>query len=437
MESEYWIKTTLGEEVDLETGFPFRSALYTEDPTGVRLLRGDNIGQGSLRWDGVKRWPADQVEGVAKYQLREGDVVVAMDRPWIEAGLKYAAVSEDDQPSLLVQRVARLRGRETLDTGFLRYLIGSEDFKNHVLAVQTGTAVPHISGSQIREFSFLRPPLQEQKVIGSLLGALDKKIELNRRTIQTSDALARAIFKSWFVDFDPVRERHSLFPGSFEDSVIGPIPLSWQVGALSDLCEVALGGDWGEDRPFEGAVEVACLRGVDLEQLRKVGEAYPPRRWTKSSSVEKRRMTGRDVIVAASGAGPVGRTLWISSVLVGSFDVPLVYSNFCKRLTADSIDVAIYIDFVLDEMRNTGETFDYVTGTSVPNLDLQGLLRLVVPIPPPQILEAFASIVVPIRERLYSEENRTLAALRDALLPKLLSGEIRVKQAEKIVGEAV
>jgi len=89
-------------------------------------------------------------------------------------------------------------------------------------------------------------------------------------------------------------------------------------------------------------------------------------------------------------------------------------------------------------MRESGEIFEYVTGTSVPNLDLHGLLRRrKVPVPPVRVLEDFAQIVAPITERLYSGENRTLAALRDALLSKLLSGEIRVKQAEKMVGEAV
>lgn len=321
------------------------------------------------------------------------------------------------------------------DIFFVEYML--RHLRRGIQHEASGSVQDNINLDTLGRLSFSLPPPGEQKEIVSILKPLDDKIFLNKEMNQTLEDLTRAIFKSWFVDFDPVREEHPLFPDNFEDSVIGSIPLSWQVGALSDLCKVALGGDWGEDEPFEGAMEAACLRGVDLEQLRKAGEASPPHRWIKASSIEKRRMSARDVLVAGSGAGPVGRTLWISPVLAKSFDAPLIYSNFCKRLAADSIDMAIYIDFILDEMRNTGETFDYVTGTSVPNLDLQGLLRRVVPIPPPRVLEAFASIVVPIRERLYSGENRTLAALRDALLPKLLSGEIRVKQAEKIVGQAV
>lgn len=154
-----WEPTTLGAEVDLLTGFPFKSDGYTDAEGGIPLVRGDNIVQGEFRWDGVKRWPAVDSDDYAAYQLQDGDVVLAMDRPWIEAGLKYAAISSYDLPCLLVQRTSRIRGGPRLDVGFLRYLIGSREFTQYILAVQTGTAVPHISASQIKAFSFQRPPL--------------------------------------------------------------------------------------------------------------------------------------------------------------------------------------------------------------------------------------------------------------------------------------
>ena len=103
-----------------------------------------------LSADGAKRWPAPAADGLDAYWLREGDVILAMDRPWIEAGLKYAYVRQPDLPALLVQRVARLRGSDRLDTGFLRYVIAGRGFTDYVTGIQTGTAVPHISGGQIR-----------------------------------------------------------------------------------------------------------------------------------------------------------------------------------------------------------------------------------------------------------------------------------------------
>lgn len=149
-----WPTVRLGDVTVLLTGFPFKSEEYTEDSFAPRLLRGDNVAQGVLRWNGVKRWPKTAVDDVEQYRLVKGDVILAMDRPWIDAGLKYAAVRESDLPALLVQRVARLRGTGALDTSFLKYVIGSRAFTEHVLAVQTGTAVPHISGGQIKSFEF-------------------------------------------------------------------------------------------------------------------------------------------------------------------------------------------------------------------------------------------------------------------------------------------
>ncbi len=282
------------------------------------------------------------------------------------------------------------------------------------------------------------PTLAEQEAVAQALCTLDDKIELNRRMNQTLEAMARAIFKLWFVDFDPVYEGHPAFPKSFESTPFGLLPRGWMNQALSEFCQIGIGGDWGEDQSFDEACEVVCLRGVDLENLRMSGSAAPPHRWISATSLKKRSLTPRDVLIATSGAGPVGRPLWISPAIAQQFEVPMVYSNFCKRLTTSSAEEALYLDRILYEIRDSGEVLDYVTGTSVPNLDLPGLLRSRrVCLPPSPVLKEFSEIMINIYERLYSLESRTLASLRDTLLPKLLSGEIRVKQAEKIVGEVV
>ena len=245
--TDEWPSVRLGEVADLVTGFPFRSERYVDDIDAPRLLRGDNIVQGALRWDGAKRWPKDDTDDYADFWLREGDIVLAMDRPWIEAGLKYASVRRSDLPSLLVQRVARLRGKELVDTHFLKYIVGSRSFTEHVLAVQTGTGVPHISGGQIKDFKFSLPSLSEQRAIAYVLGTMDDKVELNRRMIETLAATAVAIFKSWFLDFGPVRAKAhgrdpglpptiaDLFPDSLEYTDYGEIPKGWQIKRIGDL----------------------------------------------------------------------------------------------------------------------------------------------------------------------------------------------------------
>jgi type I restriction enzyme S subunit len=197
-----WKPTTLGEEIDLLAGFAFKSKQYTAKEDDIRLLRGDNIIQGCLRWDDVKRWPADDTKEYERYWLREGDVVLAMDRPWVKAGLKHATIASDDLPCLLVQRTARLRGGTNLDNRFLKLLIGSSWFTSHILGVQTGIGVPHISGQQIKDFEFARPPLGEQRRIADNLECLCEETQrlagLYERKLAALEELKKSLLHQAF-----------------------------------------------------------------------------------------------------------------------------------------------------------------------------------------------------------------------------------------------
>lgn len=166
------VDTTVGAEVDLLAGFAFKSQGYTTSEDGMRLLRGDNIVPGGLRWDDVKRWPNAHTSEYERYVLAEDDVVLAMDRPWVSAGLKRSRIAQDDLPCLLVQRVARLRAKPGLDSGFLYHILGTRRFINHLLDGQTGTGVPHISGKQIADHAFAKPSLAHQKRTTKRIDAL-------------------------------------------------------------------------------------------------------------------------------------------------------------------------------------------------------------------------------------------------------------------------
>jgi len=169
------IATTLGDEVALVAGFAFSSSRYSNNEDDIRLLRGDNIMQGYLRWEDVKRWPKSESDAYEKFALKEGDVVLAMDRPWVKAGLKRAQLNENDLPCLQVQRTARLRPKQNLSADFLFHLTGSQAFSRHLLDVQTGIGVPHISGAQIQDFKFMRPPLEKQAEIATALQKLQEE----------------------------------------------------------------------------------------------------------------------------------------------------------------------------------------------------------------------------------------------------------------------
>ena len=167
-----YTETTLGAEVDLLPGYAFPSGGYTNAADAVRLLRGDNIMQGYFRWEEAKGWSSNDCLPFSKFALQEGDVVIAMDRPWVKAGLKRAQICADDLPSLLVQRTSRLRTLGKMRMDFLSHLTGSQSFSRHLLEVQTGIGVPHISGKQIESFKFMLPPMSDQESIADALNEL-------------------------------------------------------------------------------------------------------------------------------------------------------------------------------------------------------------------------------------------------------------------------
>ncbi len=182
-----WINSNLGNHVDLLTGYPFKSEQYTDNASDIRLLRGDNIAQGKLRWENAKKWPSSLAQGLEKYHLKRGDLVIAMDRTWIKAGLKIAPITEPDTPCLLVQRVARLRAKNDLDSYFLYLLLRSHKFEQYVKGVQTETAVPHISALQIQQYPITLPPLEEQTAIADLLSTWDAAIEKTEKLIAAKE----------------------------------------------------------------------------------------------------------------------------------------------------------------------------------------------------------------------------------------------------------
>lgn len=177
-QGEGWEEKKLGDVCDFSAGFAFKSNGYTTSEDGVKLLRGDNIIQGELRWKGVKKWPKPEFDNYSKFALKENDVVLAMDRPWVSAGLKIAHISSEDLPILQVQRTARLRCNSTSMWQYIYHLLQSRDFIGYILSGQTGLGVPHISGKQILNYVFNEPPKPVQVEI------IQKLEMVSRRTRQ-------------------------------------------------------------------------------------------------------------------------------------------------------------------------------------------------------------------------------------------------------------
>lgn len=182
-----WPLQMLGNVTEMITGYPFRSEEYVTNEASVRLCRGANVLPGRLDWSDLARWPMSKADGLEDFRLRVGDVVIAMDRPWISEGFKIASVQDTDCPSLLVQRVARLRGGKHLPNEFLFYLLKQPAFTRHCRP--TETTIPHISPKDIRSFSFPLPPIALQQEFARRVGAVEKLKAAQRTALAEQDAL--------------------------------------------------------------------------------------------------------------------------------------------------------------------------------------------------------------------------------------------------------
>jgi len=393
--------------VDLDVGFAFKSSGFVDAPAGVRLLRGDNVSLGRLRWQAPKYWPATCLQGLERYVLAPGDVVVAMDRPWITGGLKQAAVRLDDLPALLVQRVARLRARPGLDQGFLAAVVAGRGFEDHILAMITGSAVPHVSGPQILSFPVRRlPAVQEQRRIAATLRALDDKIESNRRLIEKLQHLSCASFRAW--------------RSSCTDIV---------ATTFGDFCDVYGGSTPRTDEPSNWGGPHWWATPTDLTAL------PAPYLFSTSRTVSDHGLTS-----CSAGLHPPGTIFMTSRATIGAFAVnqEACATNqgfICARPRHDRDRW-----FLFEEMRmRVPEMLDRANGSTFLELSRRNFKEMTLQVPSEKDRDRLTDEVEPLHRvaAQRSQESRGLAELRDALLPELLSGRIRVPEAREAVESAL
>lgn len=333
---------------------------------------------------------------------------------------------------------------EVVDPLFLYYFFKSPKGQHELLANTSTTGVPAISRplSSLRAIQVPIPHLSEQHAIAHILGTLDDKIELNRRMNETLEAMARALFKSWFVDFDPVRakaegqqplgmdaETAALFPDGFDESELVQVPRGWKLGRLGDIIELLGGGTpkttvaeyWDGDIPWFSVVDAP--RDCDLFVV--TTEKAITRTGLENSSA--RLLPSGTTIISARGT--VGKCAIAA--------VPMAMNQSCYGVRGRDGRGDYYTYFtvrhsVADLKRGShGSVFDTITRAT---FDSVTLIR-----PPIHITQAFDRAVGPWCEQILANlrESLTLTAIRDALLPKLLSRDIRVKEAEKVVEEVM
>ena len=418
------------------------------------LIRSQNIYNEGFHRDGLVYIDDDQSAELRNVEVKPNDVLLNITG---DSVARCCQVAADVLPARVNQHVAIIRPQpKSLDARFLRYVLVSYDYQSRLLALASaGATRPALTKAMIENLDIPSPPLAEQKAIAAVLGALDDKIELNRRMNATLEAMARALFQSWFVDFDPVRAKldgrppagldpatAALFPAGFQDSAVGHIPHGWKVGVLGDLTSFVIGGDWGATEPMaDETVSCYCIRGADIPSLQSGGVGKMPTRFLKPSSVEKRQLADGDLAIEISGGSPTqctGRPVLASDALLQNLGQPLVASNFCRIVKLKSPALSKFVYLWLRRLYDTGELFQFETGTTgIKNFAFVIFSeRYPIVVPDLRVAEAFDRAVSPLFARIQanSAESRTLAILRDTLLPKLLSGELSVGMATNELG---
>lgn len=409
-----WRSSTWGEEISLEYGKALRGY---EDATGEYRVFGSN---GPIGW--------------ATEPLALGPGVI-LGRKGAYRGVQYSPA-----PFYVIDTAYYVVPKTELDMRWLYYAI--QHYK--LGEVDDGSPIPSTTRAAVYVRDLEVPPPEEQRTIAHILGTLDDKIELNRSINETLEAMGRALFKSWFVDFDPVCAKAEgrdpglpqhwadLFPDSFEDSELGDIPQGWHIGNVSDLCnDIYSGGTPSTQNPHYWNGDIPWLSsGETREKFITDTEKRITRAGVSNSST--RLAPALSTVIASAGQGNTrGQT--------SLFTIEGYVNQSVVVLIADpSASSPCHLFFDLErryeEFRRVSDAH-----SSRGSLTTKLLAGLPAVLPPIQIIRRFDSIVMSAVQLVVRNlsESRTLATLRNTLLPKLISGELKVNDAERFVKEHI
>ena len=385
----------------------------------------------------------------SKSLVQQGDLLFARRSLVAEGAGRCSIVSEVNEPTTFESSIIRARPNPALvSSDYLYYFFSSRLGRELMGTILRQMAVSGITGSDLMELEIECPELEQQKAIAAFLSALDDRITLLRETNATLEAIAQALFKSWFVDFDPVRAKAegrarqdgersgqprtppasdlpwpgaqagaeaqgepqsmdattaALFPDSFEESELGLVPKGWRVGKVEDVMDLPYGKALKSTDRIDGVIPVYGSGGITG--------------YHNESLVD-----GPSVIVGRKGT--VGSLYWedrpffpIDTVFYVKAKQPLTYCYYLLKTLG------------LEGMNTDG---------AVPGLNRNNAYRLQVTVPSVPALQTFDEIVAVVREKIFanSQQAQTLTQLRDTLLPRLISGQLRLPAAEALVAEA-
>ena len=381
-----------------------------------------------------------------------------------------AAEVPENMSLCLGQRMVLIRPNPNIvSSKYLRIFINSEAFQRKLLAFRDGTVAERLNLPVIRQLPIEVPPMQIQKTIEKKYCCLEEKEHINRQINQTLEQMAQTLFKSWFVDFDPVIDNaldagndipellqaraelrqkvrasqdfqplpadvRALFPAEFEESALGCVPKGWDYIAFGDLLLNSIGGDWGSDVPDEKhSVESRIVRGTDIPDLISGQQSAAPLRWVEPKKLATRKIESGDIIIEVSGGSPkqpTGRSIFMTKELIDRLGGVVEPASFCRRFQPKSMELGLLASLHLQKIYAEGKTWEYQNqSTGISNFQTKFFLEAeLVMVPTNDVLSSFHDLTMPWITKTHSSEQILLAQLRDTLLPKLISGELRLDE---------
>lgn len=443
------------EKVGVQTG-PFGSQLHNEDyvDIGTPIITVEHLGDNRILHQDIPLVSDRDKDRLSNYHLEEGDIVFSR----VGSVDRRSLVRKEEDGWLFSGRCLRVRvNRKRIDPVFLSYFFGLEGFRKYIRSIAVGATMPSINTKILSEVPIYFPELKVQRTIGRVLYEIDEKIDLNRQINQTLEQIAQAIFKSWFVDFEPVRAKiqakeegrdpqraamcaisdkseeeldqlspeqydqlvatAALFPDELVNSELGEIPKGWEVGDLSAVCILNELSWTNKTLPQDvWYVDLANTKDGVINEVQRFRKDEIPSR-------ARRILKPGDTIIGT--VRPGNR----SFALIGNFGIQITGSTGFAVLTPKIPELREFVYISSTSESNIERLAHLADGGAYPAVRPEVIIRQFLVFPPISVMRAFHSTVGPMYDRLllHIENDRRLAKTRDTLLPKLLSGELTVK----------
>ena len=395
-----WKEVTLG-EVSSKIGDGLHGTPQYDGDGSYYFINGNNLNCGKIIIkDDTKRVGIDEFVKNQK-ELNEQTLLVSIN------GTIGNVAKYNNEPCILGKSACYINVIKEVDKEFIYYVLTSANFKRNITNEATGTTIKNVSLKQMREYKFNIPcNIADQRRIASILSSLDRKIELNNKINADLEEMAQAIFKNWFVDFEPFKD------GKFVDSELGMIPEGWKVGSPYEYVKVVYGA------PYKSAKFNDNGEGLPLIRIRDLKDCNP--QFYTPEILPQTEYVNMGDIVAGMDAEFVPH-IWKGNT-------GLLNQRVCKLMPQQTSISNLFVLYLMKPELEFVQS--YKTGTTVSHLGKADIDKFVVVLPPLKVVEECSKILDSILQRIknISAESRTLSTLRDTLLPRLMSGELEVPE---------